>query len=193
MALSKQQIADKLANKSLSLDVKFKVLDFANGNPTLGCRKLAEIFKIRKTTATNIIKEKNIHSEHELFHEKSKKRNCPAKYRKMYEILHEWYQRCNASNIYSNGPMLKEEAKTIKERLQDCSLDGFTTLDGWLDRWKTAYAIKERRLVGEAGDVSEKTITSWMERLQELTAGYSSENIWNMDESGYFFKALPDK
>ena len=32
-----------------------------------------------------------------------------------------------------------------------------------------------------------------MERLQELTAGYPSENIWNMGESGYFFKALPDK
>ena len=32
-----------------------------------------------------------------------------------------------------------------------------------------------------------------MERLQELTAGYSSENIWNMDESVCFFKALLDK
>ena len=31
------------------------------------------------------------------------------------------------------------------------------------------------------------------ERLQKLTAGYSLENIWNMDESGCFFKALPDK
>ena len=32
-----------------------------------------------------------------------------------------------------------------------------------------------------------------MERIQELTEGCSSENIWNMDESGCFFKALPDK
>ena len=31
-----------------------------------------------------------------------------------------------------------------------------------------------------------------MERLYEWTAMYSSENIWNMDESGCFFKALPD-
>ena len=35
-------------------------------------------------------------------------------------------------------------------------------------------------------------MSSWIERLQELTEGYSSENIWNMDESGCFFKALPD-
>ena len=31
-----------------------------------------------------------------------------------------------------------------------------------------------------------------MEKLQELIAPFSSENIWNMDESGCF-KALPDK
>ena len=38
----------------------------------------------------------------------------------------------------------------------------------------------------------EETVSSWIERLQELTEGYSSENIWNMDESGCFFKALPN-
>ena len=32
-----------------------------------------------------------------------------------------------------------------------------------------------------------------MERINELVEGNSLENIWNMDESGCFFKALPDK
>ena len=76
----------------------------------------------------------------------------------------------------------------IKERLQDSSLDSFSASDEWLDGWKSAYTI-----VDEAGVVSEETITSWMERRQELTARYSSENIWNMDESGCFLKTLPDK
>ena len=89
--------------------------------------------------------------------------------------------------------MLKKEAKAMKERLQDCSLGGFSASDGWLDGWKTAYAIKERRIVDETGDVSKETIISWMEWLQELTSSYSSKNIWNMGESGWFFKALPDK
>ena len=35
-------------------------------------------------------------------------------------------------------------------------------------------------------------MSSWIERLQELTEGYSLEKIWNMDESGCFFKALHD-
>ena len=81
----------------------------------------------------------------------------------------------------------------IKEILQDSSLDQFRALDEWLDTWKSAYAIKERRIVDETGDVAEETITSWMEKNQEFTKGFLSENIWNMDECGCFFKTLPDE
>ena len=86
--------------------------------------------------------------------------------------------------------MLKEEAMVIKESLQDSSLDHFCASDGWLYTWKSAFAIKESRIVGEAADAAEEKVTSWIERIQELTEGYLSENIWNMDESGCFFEAL---
>ena len=89
--------------------------------------------------------------------------------------------------------MLEEKTKTIKERLQDCGLESFSASYGWLDEWKTPYNIKERQIADEAGVVLEETMNSWMERRQELTTRYSSENIWNMDESGCFLKTLPDK
>ena len=62
-----------------------------------------------------------------------------------------------------------------------------------LNTWKSAYAIKERQIVGDAGDVTVETVTSWMEIIQELNKEYPSENIWNMGKSGCFFKALSDK
>ena len=46
---------------------------------------------------------------------------------------------------------------------------------------------------GESRDVSGETVKSWKERLPELVQGYSKEDIWNMDETGCFWKALPDK
>ena len=49
------------------------------------------------------------------------------------------------------------------------------------------------RIFREADDVAEETITSWMGRIVELTEGYKLEDIWNMDEIGCFFKALPEK
>ena len=89
--------------------------------------------------------------------------------------------------------MLKEEAMAIKEQHQSSNFDDFSTSDGWLDCWKTTHSVKERRIVDEAGDVSTETVSSWMERINELIEGYLLENICNMDESGCFFKALPDK
>ena len=158
-------------------------------NPKLGCRKLADTCKIGKTAAADILKdEKKIREQHEMFREKSKKRN-----HKINEILFKWYQRCCASNIYPNGVILKEEAMAIKEQLQNSDFDDFSASDGWLDCWKTTYFVKGRGIVGEAVDVSTETVTSWMERINELIERYSLENIWNMDESGCFFKALPDK
>ena len=89
--------------------------------------------------------------------------------------------------------MLKEKAMVIKENLQDSSLDQFRASDRRLYTWKSAFAIKERRIVGEAADVAEETVTSWMERIQELTEVYLSENIWNMDESVVFLSICMTK
>ena len=83
--------------------------------------------------------------------------------------------------------------KIIKEQLQNSDFDDFSASDGWLDCWNTTYSVKERRIVGEARDVSTEKVTSWMERRNKLIEGYSLEKIWHMDKTSCFLKALPDK
>ena len=46
---------------------------------------------------------------------------------------------------------------------------------------------------GESGEVREETVESWKERLPQILAGYSPEDILNMDETGKFYHALPNK
>ena len=128
-----------------------------------------------------------------MFCGKSNKRNRHDKYHKINESLFEWYKRCCASNFYQDGVIVKEEAMERKEQLQNSDFDGFSASDGLLDCWKTTYSVKERHMVGEAGDVSTETVTSWMERIKKIIESYSLENIWNIDKSGCFSKALPDK
>ena len=86
--------------------------------------------------------------------------------------------------------MLKEEALEI---LDNDEFSTFTASNGWLEKWKISYGIKEKRVNGEAGKVSGETVNAWMERLWELTKDYRPADIWNMDETGCFFKALPEK
>ena len=37
-----------------------------------------------------------------------------------------------------------------------------------------------------------KTVVSWKERLPEILSGFSKEDIYNLDETGCFWRSLPD-
>ena len=89
----------------------------------LGCRKLADVYKIGKAASANILNnEKKIREQQEMFCEKSKKRNRHGKYHKINEILFEWYKKCCVCNIYSNDVILKVEAMTIKDNFRTATL-----------------------------------------------------------------------
>ena len=81
----------------------------------------------------------------------------------------------------------------IKDILKQPDLADFKASEGWVDKWKLSYGIREKQISGESLDVSETSIESWMERLKELCKEYQLKDIWNLNESGCFFKALPTK
>ena len=88
--LSKQQLAGKLAKKTLTLDEKIKFLDFAKKNPKLGCRKPADIYKIGKTAAANILKSEKKKFVNNMKCFMKNQRNVTAiTYHKINEILFE--------------------------------------------------------------------------------------------------------
>ena len=88
--------------------------------------------------------------------------------------------------------MLQEEALLIAQRLGEDTVN-FSASNGWLDKWKKRYNITQMNVAGEEGDVNEETMTSWAERARELVRGHHPADVWNMDETGLFWKALPEK
>ena len=109
---------------------------------------------------------------------------------KSIKILYEWFTLATSRNVFPGGPQLQEKAKEIASRL---GKPDFKASNGWLEKWKRRYGIKQVIVSGESGDVSDLTVESWKERLPELLRGYKPEDIWNLDETGCFWKALPDK
>ena len=93
-------------------------------------------------------------------------------------------------NVLVTGLMLQEKAKRASEELGDSE---FTASNGWLDRFKKRFNIKSKVISGEAGGVREETVTSWQECLPNISSGYYPEDIFNMDETGQFFRALPER
>ena len=89
--------------------------------------------------------------------------------------------------------MLKKETINIKDLLNNPDLNDFKASEGWLDKWKLSYGIRQKQISGESFDLSEVTVGSWVEWLRELCKGYQLKDIWNIDESGCFFEALSSK
>lgn len=104
--------------------------------------------------------------------------------------LLEWFKQCRAANLPINGPLLKEKAEEFGRLLgQD-----FSCSNGWLDRFKQRHSINFGKVSGEAKSVSVELTEEWVkEKWPKIREGYADSEIYNADETGIFFKLLPDK
>ena len=171
----------------------FQVIKFKRENPSLGCRKIADHFGIGKTGVNNIMKNAKVLEREYQFFKGDRKKLRRGQFHEINEILYLWYSKCTQAHIYPDGPMLKEEAMHIKETLDNQEHAEFTASNGWLERFKSTYGLRETRLSGEGDEVPATTIEAWQERLPELIDSYELKDVWNMDETGVFLKALPEK
>lgn len=69
--------------------------------------------------------------------------------------------------------------------------DEFSASNGWLDSWKQRYSVKFACLSGESAAVNQNTVDDWSKRLVEMTKDYELKDIFNADETGLCFHALP--
>ena len=49
-----------------------------------------------------------------------------------------------------SGPLLEKEAMNIKDLLNIPNLNDFKACEGWLDKWKLSYDIREKQISGES-------------------------------------------
>ena len=190
MSLSKP----RRKRNELSLKKKVELIKKADENPTFGVRKLADLFECGKPQVSGILKDKakylNLY-ESNASSKLVRKRDRTAQYGGINEALYDWYLLAVSKNIFPDGSQLVLKAKEIADRIGEHEFKGSNK---WLEKWKLRYNnIRQMTISGESGDVSGDMITSWKERLPEILSGYSKADIWNLDETGCFWKALPTK
>lgn len=176
---------------TLCLADKMKVIEYAKQNSSAETRKIAEVFKCGRTQIQMILKNReSITHDYETNAPADRKCLRGPQYEDINSTFYDWYSLARQRLVPVSGPMLQEEALIVASRL---GINDFKASNGWLGRFKERHNIKQLVVSGESGDVNEETVTAWRERLVTLVRGYSVEDIWNKDETGCFFRALPDK
>ncbi|KAM7302139.1 tigger transposable element-derived protein 6-like [Ixodes scapularis] len=62
---------------------------------------------------------------------------------------------------------------------------------GWFSRFKRRHGISSHRIHGESGSVDTAAVASARKQLAEFLAQYSPDDIYNFDETGFFYKLGP--
>lgn len=88
------------------------------------------------------------------------------------------------------GPLIRSKAKEIAESLGN---NTFNASSGWLNKFKIRHNITFKAICGEAASVNPEDVAAFMVKLPSLIKGYLPKDIYNADETGLYFRALPNK
>ncbi|XP_041361927.1 tigger transposable element-derived protein 4-like [Gigantopelta aegis] len=104
--------------------------------------------------------------------------------------LSEWFDSARSRDIPVSGPILAEKAKDLAKHLHK---EDFNPTNGWLSRWKERHNIVYKRLHGEKKDADLVAADKWTQTvLPDILKTYEADDIYNADETGLYYRALPD-
>ena len=106
-------------------------------------------------------------------------------------ILYKW-MTVHENKISMNGTILREKATDIFKELHPGEVIDFQFSDGWLTGFKKRFGIQEYHTVGESGSVDQESLESEIPKLREALDRYEWKDIYNMDETGLFYRMQPD-
>ena len=173
----------------LSLSEKIDLIKNSDGR---SCRQLADQYGIGRTQVSTILRRKDeLMTAFEENAPAAKKRiSTPCQYSDIDQLTWEWLKHARALKIPVSGPFVQEKAISFAASL---GLTDFKGSNGWLDSFKQRHNIVWSKVSGERGDVDPEVVEEWRGKLVDLCQGYDPQDIWNMDETGLVYRAVPDR
>lgn len=176
--------------KRLTLAQKIEIIKFVEAE-NVGIRAVAEKFKIGKTQVSDILKNKLYLSQTSMEQGSEKsKRKFPKSNGEIIDIvIFQWYLHARANNLPISGPVLKEKAL---ELASEVGLNDFKASNGWLQKFKDRHQISYKNTYADPALIKECVIIEWLNNVKETIKDYKECDIYNCDETGLFYRILPE-
>lgn len=208
MSGRKESVKDltKNSRRNLSMDIKLKVIrKIENGKRQVDvCRELNLPGSTVRTIMQNAEKiKRSVQSTTPLSATKtSRTRNTMIE--KMEKLLTYWIEDQNNRDMPLSQAVIMEKARGLFEELEkqnsdesstSSSVETFAASRGWFEKFKVRANIHNIKICGEAASADVGAVKDFTKSLKSLIAEkkYPPELIFNVDETGLFWKRMPSK
>lgn len=123
-------------------------------------------------------------------------RSSRGEWPELEAALFEWQQCLQKKKAVITGEILKQQAAKIWNALpQYHGKEHPQFSNGWLSNFQKRFNIKECINHGEAASaqIDKPSALTQIEKVRLLATKYDPENVLNMDETGLFWKLIPDR
>ena len=170
--------------KCLTLEERVKVLQLLDSGRS--SRVIASDFGVGRTQVQNVAKRKReIMDEYETGNPETKRVKRTVSYDKIDDLCHSWFLDATSRQINVSGPLIREKALKFASEL---GLNDFKGSCGWLESFLKRHNIVFKKQSGERGSVDKSVVDDWKCKLKTVCNRYNQCDIFNMDETGLFFR-----
>lgn len=182
--------SNKRNRTSHSIEFKREIITYCDQNPQKSQSEVATFFKCTRYVVKGAIDNRE-KLEKSTQNSKSK-RVRKGEFAQLEEALFLWFKDVRSRNIPVDGPILQQKALEFSTKLNLGK--EFKASEGWIENFKHRYSISFKSIQGEAGAVTHAQTADWLENeLPLLLSTYAEQDIFNADEFGLFYAALPEK
>ena len=175
------------------LETRYRAIIEVEQNPGVTKSSIAKKYGVPPNTLSTWLKNKDKYKssfETSTFGPKSKRMRT-AKYEDLEQAVDIWFREARAANIPISGPIIMAKADQLAEKM---GYQDFECNSGWVDRFKNRHGYHFRAIIGESKSVDPDKVDQWKKTtLPTLLADYSADDIYNADETGLFWKLIPNR
>jgi hypothetical protein len=119
-------------------------------------------------------------------------RSSVGRFTELEDMLYVWIDSMRRASLPVPPSLVIAKAKIIASNLSIPESD-FKASWQWLSRFRVRRGLQKILLHGEGAEVNKNDpeLLAALEELYEIISNYEPENVYNMDETGLFFRLLP--
>jgi hypothetical protein len=202
----------KRTRRDFTLSEKIWLLDYSDRNPRVSAKDLGQVLADHinshrssdqqavpapgKSTVNDwkkISANLRVQVQQSTVHNEQSRRFRAAKFPELEQALALWFRQQEARDLPVTDELLCGQAKLFGPQFN--MPQSFAYSDGWLGKFKKRQGIKQIVKHGEANDADSYGIKLARNAIPKIVndGGYAAQDIYNQDETGQFWRQLPQR